>query len=43
MKEFLSEFWLWILIPVLVVAAAVVFLVVWGGGDSASPFTYDVF
>ena len=42
MKEFLSEFWLWILVPVLVVAAAVAYLLLFGG-DPESPFTYDVF
>ncbi len=42
MKEFLSEFWLWILIPMAVVAAAVLFLVLSGDG-ATSPFAYDVF
>ena len=36
MKEFLAEFWLWILIPGLVVAAGILWLVL--GADSEQRF-----
>ena len=40
MKDFLRDNWLWIVIPFVVVLAAVVYLVTSGDGGSASPFTY---
>jgi len=44
MKEFFAEFWLWIVIPFALVLGALAFLYFWsGGGDSGSPFTYNVF
>ncbi len=44
MKEFLREFWLWILIPVLIVAGGILLLVfLSGGSDATSPFVYNVF
>jgi hypothetical protein len=44
MKNFLREFWLWILIPVLIVAGGILLLLFWGqGSESSSPFTYNVF
>ena len=44
MKDFLAEFWLWIVIPFVLVIGGLAFLYFWaGGGDSASPFQYNVF
>ncbi len=44
MKNFLREFWLWILIPVLIVAGGILLLIVWGNGsESSSPFVYNLF
>jgi hypothetical protein len=44
MKNFLREFWLWILIPVVVVAVGILLLIFWGkGSESSNPFTYNVF
>jgi hypothetical protein len=44
MKNFLKEFWLWILVPfVLVLGLLALLFVVSGGGDSTSPFVYNVF
>ena len=43
MKEFFAEFWLWITVPVVLVLAGILFLVFFGGGDSSSPFQYNVF
>lgn len=43
MKQFLQEYWLWILIPSLVVAAGIALLVFLGGSDSSSPFVYNIF
>ena len=42
-KDFLAEFWLWILIPAVLIGAGVVFLLYLSGGDSSSPFVYNVF
>ncbi|MEQ1895603.1 MAG: hypothetical protein ABL998_23945 [Planctomycetota bacterium] len=42
MKNFLREYWIWILVPIVLVAALVVaawlFL-----GEGADPFRYDLF
>ena len=43
MKDFLKEYWLWILIPSLVVAVGILFLVMAGNSDSSSPFVYNIF
>jgi hypothetical protein len=43
-RSFLAEYWLWIVIPFVLVflgLVAVYFLA--GGGDGASPFQYNVF
>ena len=42
MKDFLKEFWLWILIPGVVVAAGILWLLM-QDGDASSPFTYNLF
>ena len=44
MKDFLAEFWPWIVIPFVLVIGSLALLSLWvGGGDSASPFQYHVF
>jgi hypothetical protein len=44
MKDFLAEFWLWIVIPFALVLGGLAFLYFWsGGGEGSSPFTYNVF
>ncbi len=43
MKQFLAEFWLWILIPGVIVLAGLIWLATSGGGDETSPFIYNVF
>jgi hypothetical protein len=43
-RGFFKEFWLWILIPVLIVAGGILLLIFWGqGSESSNPFTYNVF
>jgi len=42
-KNFLREFWLWILIPVLVVVGGVLFLLFLEDSGPSSQFTYNVF
>jgi hypothetical protein len=43
-KGFLREFWLWIVIPfVLVILGLLVLMWLAGSGDSASPFQYTIF
>ena len=43
MKDFLAEFWLWIVIPFVLVIGGLVVLYLMSGGDSSSPFVYNVF
>jgi hypothetical protein len=43
MKDFFAEYWLWILVPSLIVAAGIVLLVMASGSDSSSPFVYNIF
>ncbi len=43
MKQFLAEFWLWILIPAVLVTLALAALLMLGGGEGDSPFVYNVF
>ena len=44
MKAFLREYWLWILVPVVLVTAGILFLIFWGkGSESDSAFRYNVF
>ena len=43
MKDFLREYWLWILIPSLVVAVGILLLVVASSSDGSSPFVYNIF
>jgi hypothetical protein len=43
MRDFFAEYWLWILVPSLVVAAGIVLLVIAGGSDDLTPFKYNVF
>lgn len=43
-RSFLAEYWLWIVIPfVLVFLGLVAIYFLAGGGDGASPFQYNVF
>ena len=42
MKRFLAEFWLWILIPGVIVAAGLLWLAM-SGDQEASPFVYNIF
>ena len=41
--EFLKEYWLWILIPFVVVIGGLIVLVLVSGGSTASEFVYPVF
>jgi hypothetical protein len=44
MKDFFKEFWLWILIPfVLVIGGLLALYLMAGGSDASSPFVYNVF
>ena len=43
MSEFIKEYWLWILIPFLLVTLAVTGIWVMSGGENFSDFTYNVF
>jgi hypothetical protein len=40
MKDFLRDNWLWIVLPFVLVVAAVVFFLVFAQDNNASPFTY---
>ncbi len=42
--KFLKEYWLWIVVPMLLVLAALAALLLLAqGDDAASPFQYNVF
>ncbi len=43
MKAFLKEFWLWILIPFVLVIGGLILLYFLAGDEGASPFQYNVF
>ena len=43
MKAFIKEFWLWILIPFVLVIGGLIVLYLLTGGEEASPFQYNVF
>jgi hypothetical protein len=43
MARFLRENWLYIVVPIVVVIAAVAVLLVLSEGDSGATFTYDLF
>jgi len=43
MSEFIKEYWLWILVPFVVVIGGIVALYMMSDGDSVSPFQYNVF
>ena len=42
MTDFFKEFWLWILIPFVLVIGMLVVLYLMSGGDSISPFHYNI-
>ncbi len=42
MGNFLRENWLWIVVPIFVVVAAVVVIVFMTNPDETAPFTYNV-
>lgn len=41
--RFLRENWVWIVAPIVIVIAAVAYLLITSEGDSAAPFIYNVF
>lgn len=44
MKNFLKEYWPWIVVPMaLIFGALAVLLIMAGSDDSVSPFEYNVF
>jgi hypothetical protein len=44
MKNFLKEYWAWIVVPfVLVIGGLLVLFWVLGSGDGQNPFVYNVF
>ena len=43
MKAFLKEYWLWILIPFVLVIGGLVAVYLLAGDEGASPFQYNVF
>ena len=43
MMDFIKEFWLWMLIPFVLVLAGLGILFLATSGGDGSPFTYDVF
>ncbi len=43
MGKFFREYWVWIVVPFVLVIGAVAVLVFSGGDDTVSPFTYEVF
>jgi len=43
MKAFLKEYWLWILIPFVLVAGAITVALVMMSNDGASPFVYNIY
>jgi len=43
MKAFLKEYWLWIVIPFVLVAGAVLVAVLMMSDDGASPFVYNIY
>ena len=43
MKEFLKEYWLWIVVPIVLVLGALALVFFLSADDGASPFQYNVF
>lgn len=43
MKTFLRDYWLWILLPFILVIGGILVLYALGGGDGASGFVYNPF
>jgi len=43
MKEFLKEYWLWIVVPIVLVLGALAVLLWLSGDGGASPFQYNLF
>ena len=43
MLRYLRENWIWIAAPIVVVAVILVLVILLGGGDSTSPFIYNIF
>ena len=43
MIDFLKEFWLWILIPFVLMIGLLVAVLVFAGGDGSNPFNYNIF
>ena len=40
--KFLKENWLWIVLPMILAAAVLVFVVFFFEGDDVAPFIYDI-
>ena len=43
MKDFLKEFWLWILIPFVLMIGVLLAVLLLANGDGSSPFVYNLF
>lgn len=43
MKDFLKEFWLWILIPFVLMVGVLLAVLFFAGGEGSNPFKYNVF
>ena len=43
MKAFLKEYWLWILIPFVLVAGAIAVALLMMSNDGSSPFVYNIY
>lgn len=43
MGKFFREYWLWIVVPFVIVIGAVGALVLTGGDETDTPFSYEVF
>lgn len=42
--SYLREYWLWILLPLVLILAGLAVLILMGtGGDQSAPFLYDLF
>jgi hypothetical protein len=42
MKDFLKEYWAWIVVPFVLVVGALVLAYFFLGDEGASPFVYDI-
>ena len=42
-KQFLAEYWLWILVPALLVGLGLVLLLAMGSEEGSSPYIYGLY